>query len=231
MSSKNNAFENSLLLLVFNNTNIADVGDATGLRGSTTAGSLYVSLHTADPGEGGTQSTSESALGNYARQAVARSGSGWTVSSNNVSNAAQVRFPSSGTFTGGPEDIKFFQIGKASSGTGGVIYSGHLGDAPLAFVVESSNDTLTVKGHTFVDNDEVFIFEAPGTSLPAGLTRGLYFVITPSGDDLTVESTLGGGAVNITADGAGYIAKVVKRTLGAGDALTFEIGDLDVFED
>ena len=38
--SKANGFENSLLLLVFNNTNIANVGDGTGLRGSATAGSL-----------------------------------------------------------------------------------------------------------------------------------------------------------------------------------------------
>jgi hypothetical protein len=47
-------FENDLMLLVFNNTNCADVGDATGLRGSSTAGSLYIALHTADPGEAGT---------------------------------------------------------------------------------------------------------------------------------------------------------------------------------
>ena len=57
--SKGNTFENDLLLLVFNNTNAANIGDATGLRGSSTAGSLYVSLHTADPGEAGDQTTDE----------------------------------------------------------------------------------------------------------------------------------------------------------------------------
>jgi hypothetical protein len=57
--SKSNSWENSLLLLLFNNTAVANVGDATGLRGSTTAGSLYASLHTADPGEAGDQTTSE----------------------------------------------------------------------------------------------------------------------------------------------------------------------------
>ena len=30
--SKSDAFENAMLLLVFNNSNIANVGDATGLR-------------------------------------------------------------------------------------------------------------------------------------------------------------------------------------------------------
>lgn len=37
--SKTNAFENALLELVFKNTNIANIGDATGLRGSSVAGS------------------------------------------------------------------------------------------------------------------------------------------------------------------------------------------------
>lgn len=85
--SKGNTFENDLLLLIFNNTDAALIGDATGLRGSSTAGSLYVSLHTGDPGEAGNQTTSECAYGSYARVAVARSGSGWTVSGNTVTNA------------------------------------------------------------------------------------------------------------------------------------------------
>ena len=49
--SKGNTFENDLLLLVFNNTAAALIGDASGLQPSATAGSLYVSLHTSDPGE------------------------------------------------------------------------------------------------------------------------------------------------------------------------------------
>ena len=36
--SKSNAFENAWLQLVFLNNPIANIGDATGLRGSTTAG-------------------------------------------------------------------------------------------------------------------------------------------------------------------------------------------------
>lgn len=53
------AAANAFLLLFFNNTNWAVVGDATGLRGSTTAGSLYLSLHTSSPAEAGNQSTNE----------------------------------------------------------------------------------------------------------------------------------------------------------------------------
>ena len=88
--SKTNAFENSLLLLIFNNTDIALIGDAAGLQNSATAGSLYFSLHTADPGEAGDQTTNEIAYTSYARTAVARSGAGWTVTANSVSPAATI---------------------------------------------------------------------------------------------------------------------------------------------
>jgi hypothetical protein len=49
----------NLLLLLFNNTTWANVGDATGIVGSTGAGSLYLSLHTSSPGTGGNQATNE----------------------------------------------------------------------------------------------------------------------------------------------------------------------------
>lgn len=119
--SKSNTFENDLLLLVFNNTNMALVGDATGLRGSTTAGSLFVSLHTADPGETGSQTTSEVAYTSYARVAVARSGAGWTVSANSVSPAAAINFPAC---TGGTATATHFGVGTDSSGTGKLLYKG-----------------------------------------------------------------------------------------------------------
>jgi hypothetical protein len=121
--SKGNTFENDLLLLVFNNTAAALIGDASGLQPSATAGSLYVSLHTGDPGEAGDQETNECAYTSYARVAVARSGAGWTVSGNAVTNAALVQFPQC---TGGSETATHFAIGTASSGAGKVLYKGAL---------------------------------------------------------------------------------------------------------
>ena len=121
--SATNAFETALLSLIFGNTNAANVGDATGLRGSTTAGSFYISLHTADPGETGTQTTSEATYTGYARIAVARSGAGWTVSGNNASNAAAVTF---GACTAGTNTITHFGIGSDVSGTGNLFYKGAL---------------------------------------------------------------------------------------------------------
>jgi len=119
--SKSNAFENSLLLLVFNNTNIALVGDATGLRGSSTVGSLYASLHTADPVEAGSQTTNESTYGRYARVAVARTSGAWTVSGNQVSNVSVITFPAGTTGTVA-QNITHVGIGTDSSGAGTLLY-------------------------------------------------------------------------------------------------------------
>ncbi len=121
--SKSNTFENDLLLLIFNNTNCSLVGDATGLRGSTVAGSLYVSLHTADPTDAATQTTSEIAYTSYARVAVARSGGGWTVTGNSVSPTAVINFPAG---TGGSGTATHFGVGTDSSGTGKLLYKGAL---------------------------------------------------------------------------------------------------------
>ncbi len=119
--SKSNAFENAFLLLVFNNTNIALVGDATGLRGSSTAGSLFLSLHTADPGEAGSQTSNETTYGSYARVGVTRSSSGFTVSGNTVTLTANVDFP---TCASGTATITHFGIGTSSSGAGTLLWKG-----------------------------------------------------------------------------------------------------------
>ena len=110
-------------MLYFENVDHANVGDAAGLQNSATAGSFDISLHTADPGEAGSQTTSEATYTSYARVAVARSAAGWTVSGNNVSNTAAVVFP---TATGGSNTITDFGIGSDSSGAGNLFFKGTL---------------------------------------------------------------------------------------------------------
>lgn len=119
--SKSNAFETAYLNLIFKNLAIANIGDASGLQPSATAGSLYVALHTADPGEAGAQNTSEATYTSYARVAVVRSAVGWTVAGDQASNAALVTFPAC---TAGTNTITHFSIGCASSGAGTLLYSG-----------------------------------------------------------------------------------------------------------
>jgi Flp pilus assembly protein TadG len=121
--SMSNASETNLLELLFNNVDWPNVGDAAGLQNSATAGSFYVALHTADPGDAGNQSTNEVSYTGYARVAVARSVAGFTVSGNTVTNAATVQF---GECTAGTATATHFSVGLESAGATDILYSGAL---------------------------------------------------------------------------------------------------------
>lgn len=97
--SLSNAAETALLTLMFNNTDWAGIGDAGGLQNSASAGDFHVSLYTVTPSD--SAPGTECDYTGYARVAVARSAGGWTISGNNVSNAAAVTFPAC---TGGDAD-------------------------------------------------------------------------------------------------------------------------------
>ena len=121
--SATDVFENGLLSLIFENANYANVGDATGLRGSSTAGVFYISLSTGTLTDASTQSTTEATYTSYARKSVARSTAGWTVSSGTVSNDAAVTFDAC---TGGSSTVTDFGIGSDLSGTGNLFIYGSL---------------------------------------------------------------------------------------------------------
>ena len=134
--SKSNTWESDLLKLVFQNVAATLIGDAGGLLGSSSAGVLYVSLHTAYPTEGGLQTSSEATYTNYARISVARTAGAWTVTTvdvgpSTVTNAAQVTFPQAGLAS--PTNvITHVGIGTAlTGGSGKLLYSGVLGTGSL----------------------------------------------------------------------------------------------------
>ena len=119
--SKGDTFENDWLKLIFNATAIANIADNAAASPLT---NLYVSLHTADPGEAGNQTTNETAYTGYARATVARTSGGWTVTANSVSPVANIDF---GQCTASPgAAITHAAIGTALSGTGKILYSGAL---------------------------------------------------------------------------------------------------------
>jgi len=112
---------NSLLALIFNGTTWNDIAENDS---TSPAANLYVSLHTADPGVGGAQTTSETAYTNYTRIAVARTTGGWDVpSGSGTQNAALIQFAQCGV-TGAT--VTHVAIGTASSGAGLVLYAGSL---------------------------------------------------------------------------------------------------------
>jgi hypothetical protein len=122
--SRTNSFEEDYLQLMFQNANVANIGDATGLRGSSSAGSFYIALFTADPGEAGSTSNEATYTG-YARVAVARNSSNWTVSGNNASNTNAITFAEC---TGGSNTVTHVAIMTALTG-GDMIFYGALTSA------------------------------------------------------------------------------------------------------
>lgn len=115
--AKSASFSNSLLLLYFNATLFANIAQ----NGTSPITSIFVSLHTADPGTAGDQSTSEITYTSYARVGVLRTSGGWTVTANSCSPVAAITFPAG---TGGTGTATHFGLGTLVSGAGVRQYSG-----------------------------------------------------------------------------------------------------------
>lgn len=110
--SASDGFENALMLLFFNATNWANVADNAA---TSPVANWQLSLHTAPPGEAGSQTTNEIAYTSYARVPKARTSGGFTVSTNTATLASNADFPAG---TGGSGTATDFGLGNASSGTG-----------------------------------------------------------------------------------------------------------------
>lgn len=111
-------FANDLAALIFEATAIADYADNDATSPAT---NLYISLHTASPGVGGSQTTNESAYTSYVRTAVARTGVGWDTTGGVVTPAANIDFAAG---TGGSGTVTHMCIGRDSSGAGKLLMFG-----------------------------------------------------------------------------------------------------------
>ena len=123
--AKGDTFESDLLKLIFNGTSITGLAQ----NHSSPATSLYVGLHTGDPGEAGTQLTNEATYGTYARQGLSRVGAtAWAVSGTPpaatvVKPVADITFPECTSLTN-DNVITYFSVGTLASGAGYLLYSG-----------------------------------------------------------------------------------------------------------
>jgi len=85
--------------------------------------SRYIALHTADPGEGGSATTSEAAYGSYDRVTVTAATGFSAGSGGSSANTGLLQFPEC---TSGSETITHVSIVTTSSGAGQILYSGAL---------------------------------------------------------------------------------------------------------
>ena len=119
MAGKGNTFAADILKLVFQ----AVANASLFQNGTAPITNIYVSLHTADPSPSGDQTTSEATYTGYARVAVVRTSSGWSIAAETISNVAAINFPAC---TGGSNTITYVGIGTLSSGADELLYSGAL---------------------------------------------------------------------------------------------------------
>jgi len=138
--SKLSTFETLLLAHIFHDVSIPLVGSTGGMPASGTVGSLYISLHTAEPSSG-LASQFEVSYTGYARVAVARTVGAWAFNgASSVRNAAAVSFP---PCTAGTATATHFGIGCEATGAstaGGLLYWGAL-TVPLGITSTPTNIT------------------------------------------------------------------------------------------
>lgn len=121
-----NVTESAVLNLIFRAVAWANYADNAA---GTPETNIVFALHTADPGEGGFQNTSETGYTSYTRTNVARSAVGFTLTGSvvspdqpgSISPAANVDFPSG---SGAPDTVSFFSTGKSGGGASAILWSG-----------------------------------------------------------------------------------------------------------
>lgn len=119
MAGFSDTTEDNILKLYLNATAISLIADNTATTPST---EVWVALHTADPGDTGTQGTNEAAYTGYTRIAVARTTGGWIVGSVAAGSAqpvSAVTFPQATSTS--TSTITHASIGMTSATTDGVI--------------------------------------------------------------------------------------------------------------
>lgn len=116
--SKSNTAEQAFLQLILTAVPWANLADNAA---SSPATQLYLSLHTADPGEAGTQATNEVTYTGYARVAISRTAGAWSISGGTASPTANIDFP---VGTGGSGTATHAAIGTGASGATPYIWSG-----------------------------------------------------------------------------------------------------------
>lgn len=141
--SFSNTTETAIMSLIFCATAWGNYADNAASSPQT---DIAVALHTADPGEAGSMSTSESAYTSYARQSVARTTGGWTVTNNSVSPVANIDFPAA---TGGTETISYGSAGKTGGGAAAILMSGAV--TPNISVVSGVTPRLTTSSAFTID--------------------------------------------------------------------------------
>lgn len=153
--------------------------------------------------------------------------------------------PTSGepSYTTHAGDISFGIVSTPSSGeittlaiwdnatAGNMLYLAPLLGARVGFRGVASSEELLIASNTLANGTKVQVEAIPGLALPTGLAEGTrYYVVSSDADSIQLSATLGGSAINLTADGAGWVRVDYARDVQAGDEIIFRAGSIVIYQ-
>lgn len=193
-------------------------GELNALRNvSFSVSALFASLHTANPGITG---ANEVTGGSYARQSTTLS----AAASSATSNSGQLNF--TGMPVVGAPGLTHIGLWDAVS-AGNFLWAGPIGTPDMRAFTAATTDIVTAPGSTYSNGQMVDFVDIFDSALPTGVSQFTnYFIVQVSGATFKVSTTSGGSAVDITADGAGLVRRIIPVTVTAGDTVNIAIAAL-----
>jgi hypothetical protein len=138
MAGKKISFDAGLVAHIFQNADLAGIGDANGLLKSAGGGNFYLALYTTPPSD--SYQGIEATFGNYVRMPIPRSVNGWSVSGFDAINVLRVVFPMCSNVSG---MVNSFSINTGSAaGVDDAIYWGYL--AKSLNVIQGTNVVFAI---------------------------------------------------------------------------------------
>lgn len=197
----------------------------------TAPATIYAGLITAvTDAEAGT--VTEASFAGYARVAASFGAPGAALGGRQITNSGAVLFAAktdAGTAT-------IIAVGLWDALTSGnltdIIYLD--GADPLTFIGNDvTNEFLRSPAHGLANDQQVRVEVMPGGgALPTGLSENTtYFVVSTATDEFKLSATLGGAAVNITAQGRGILHRLTPKGIDQNDQANFAIGTLKLADD
>jgi len=103
----------------------------------------------------------------------------------------------------------------------------------VGVVSDLAGDTIDVPTTAFANDDRFRIETIPGAkTLPGGLAENTtYWVVGVTADTLQASATQGGGAIDLTSDGAMVLMPLLPVTINQNDTPEFAANALTLYED
>lgn len=189
----------------------------------TAPATVHMALFTVSPSDtgGGTEVSG----GSYARVAITNNTTNWpNFSAGLKSSGTAINFPTPTADWGTVVAWGLFDAASA----GNLLFWGPLGGLPKQFIADV-DDSITSNSHGFSDGQKVRVEALTNVNLPSGLSANTdYFVRDSAANTFKLAATQGGAAINITADGAGWVYLWSGQQIVSGNTVSFASGDVDI---